>query len=352
MAYSDKYNFLGATDESVDFIQTEATVNATKRFDNGLKIAGQVYAYELAGYSAVTLDFGNVDYSFSQEFGLRLGRNKTPSGFYSEVQDLDQVRIFASLPLNFYPRVYRPFAVANDGISLYGNVGAGKAGSFDYQTFYGYVSRIDNQQPTMIGTNINELTPNMIAGGSLIWNAPVDGLRAGYSYYDLFGAALTTNAQTIPGLGTTSFSGGLGYTTQVASIEYTRGKWVAATEYKYTKTTTDLANDSALAGGFVPARSIPNAAAEEKDEIYFQLTYQATDKLGFGTYYAYSDYQKSTIDKDIALATSYAITPWWLIKGEVHFMDGIHELRSAGDKNPGAKEEKWNYYVVKTTLSF
>ncbi len=351
VAYSDKYNFLGATDDAWDFIQNEATVNATKRFDNGLKIAGQVYAYSLSDYSAVTLDFANLDYSFSQEFGVRIGRIKTPSGLYTEVQDLDQVRIFASLPLNFYPRSYRAFAVASDGVSLYGNLGAGKAGSFDYQAFYGYVPDLDDQQPTMLGTNSSGLAPNMIAGGSLIWNLPVDGLRVGYSYYTLYGGALITNPIDI-GFGVTSFSGDLGYTTQVASIEYTRGKWVASAEYKYTKTTTNLTNNSALMGGLVPAGSIPNTALNEKDEIYFQLTYQATEKIGVGAYYAYSDYQNSTIDKDIALATSYAIMPWWLVKAEVHFMDGTHELGSAGNTNAGVTEDTWNYYVLKTTFSF
>jgi hypothetical protein len=351
-AYSDKYNFLGSTADSLDFIQNEATVNATKRFDSGLKIAGQIYAYRISDFSEVTLDFGNVDYSFTQEFGVRLGRNKTPIGLYNEVQDLDQVRIFASLPLNFYPRAYRAFAVSTDGISVYGNVGANKAGSFDYQMFCGYVGPVADQQPTMISSNLRELTPKILAGGSLVWNAPVDGLRLGYSYYQSYGSTLATNTIAIPGLGSTGFAGDFDYSAHVGSIEYTRGKWSAVTEYKHTRSIANMVNEQPLAGGFVPAGSIANSSDVTKDEVYFQLTYQATEKVGLGAYYAYSDFKNSTIDKDTALATSYAITPWWLIKGEVHFMDGIHELGTAGDNNPGATDEKWTYYVVKTTISF
>ena len=369
-AYSNNYNYLGDTAESADLIQNEVILNGTKRFDNGLKAAAQVYIYSFAGYNTATLDFANLDYSVTQEFGIRVGRNKTPIGFYSESQDLDQIRTFASLPLNFYPRSFRAFAVANDGISFYGNVAAEKAGTFDYQIFYGQVPSLDEQQPTMVGEGLRSMRPNMVYGGSVIWNAPVDGLRFGYSYLQTAGASLTTNpAVVIANVFSTPFSGDIDYTTQVTSAEYTWGKWTATTEYRYTSSGINLTNDKAGLGGAIPASSIVKQVQAEKDEFYLQLTYQATDKLGLGVYYAYSDYtpegtqatnDKGGIDTDLAFATSYAIKPWWLIKGEVHLMNGIHSLNGAGNSNPGAPtnttggtdDQKWTYYVLKTTLSF
>lgn len=329
-AYSPEYNYLGDTKGSLDLNQVELILNGTKRFDNGIKLAAQIYAYELAGYEDLTVDFANLDYSFRQEFGVRLGRNKLPSGFYNEVQDLDQVRIFASLPLNFYQRAARSFGAGYDGAAVYGNIPAGKAGSWDYQAYAGMMQPLDKDMPFMQGLGSDKLDIKNVYGAALVWNTPVDGLRAGYSYQ---------GAPKIEGA-TGPARTEIDYTAQVASIEYTRGKWVAATEYKHAVAKVEVTNFP------VP----PSSSAE--DHVYFQLTYQATDKLGLGAYYAYSDYESSGVTKDIALAVSYAIQPWWLVKAEVHAIDGIGELGSAGDLNPGATDETWTYFVLKTTVSF
>jgi hypothetical protein len=150
-SYSPEYNYLGDTKDSLDLNQNELIVKGTKRFENGIKLAAQLYAYELAGYEDMTVDFANLDYSFRQEIGVRVGRNKLPSGFYNEVQDLDQVRVFASLPLNFYPRAGRAFGASYDGAAVYGNIPAGKAGSLDYQAYVGMMQPLDEDMPFMKG---------------------------------------------------------------------------------------------------------------------------------------------------------------------------------------------------------
>jgi hypothetical protein len=329
-SYSPEYNYIGDTKDSLDLNQTELTVNGTKRFDNGIKLAAQLYAYELAGYSDLTVDFASLDYSFRQEIGVRLGRNKLPGGFYNDVQDIDQVRVFASLPLNFYPRVSRSFGSNYDGVAIYGNISGGKAGNFDYQVYAGGSQPLDKDMPFMKGLGSTKLDPNQLYGASLVWNAPVDGLRFGYTF------------QRLPQIDS---KGGpavidIDYQTQVLSSEYTRGKWVATVEYRHTNLKTDITN--------LP---VPSSSTSE-DHIYGQLTYQATDKFGLGVYYCYSDLGATGVVKDAAFATAYAIQPWWLVKGEVHLMDGIGSLGAAGDSNPGATDKTWSYFVLKTTLSF
>jgi predicted porin len=130
------------------------------------------------------------------------------------------------------------------------------------------------------------------------------------------------------------------YTAQVVSAEYTRGKWMVATEYKHASVDVEVTNFP-----------VPPATSRE-DHVYVQLTYQATDKLGLGVYYAYSDYEGTGVDKDIAFAAAYALQPWWLVKAEVHAMDGINQLGHAGDHNPAASDDTWTYFVLKSTLSF
>lgn len=329
-SYSDEYNYLGDTADSLDLNQTELILNGTKRFDNGIKAAVQLYAYELAGYEDLTVDFANLDYSFRQEIGVRVGRNKLPSGFYNESQDLDQIRVFASLPLNIYPRAGRSFGASYDGGAIYGNIPAGKAGSLDYQAYVGVMQPLDEDMPFMKGLAADELDIGQAYGAALIWNTPVEGLRAGYT----FQCAPKIDSTTGPAVSE------IEYSAQVLSVEYTRGKWVFAAEYKHADVQVDVVN-------------FPVPAVEStEDHAYLQIAYQATDRIGLGAYYAYSDFEGRGVDKDVALAASYAIQPWWLVKAEYHFMDGINNLGNAGDLNPGASSESWNYIVLKTTVSF
>ena len=327
-AYSDQYNYYGSTDNKVDVIQKELTVNGAYRFEDGLRVSAQIYAYELDNYQALGLDFANLDYSFRQEFGVRVGRNKLPLGFYNEVQDLDQVRTFASLPLNFYSRALRALGASIDGATLYGNVGLKQAGSLDYQVYLGVNSPLDSSLPFMKGLGSTSLKPRTVYGASLVWNTSVDGLRLGCSLEDL------PSIDAVIGVPSK-----IDYGVQVLSAEYTKGKWTASTEFKRNTSRVQI-----------PSFSVSSTSHE--DDWYAQLTYQATDKLGLGTYYCRSFYETKGVDNDIAVAASYAIEPWWLVKLEAHAMEGINNLGVAGDVNTGASDKRWGYYVAKTTLSF
>ena len=327
-AYSDQYNYYGSTDKKLNIIQEEVTLNGSYRFGNGLRASAQVYAYKLDGYEALDLDFANLDYSFCQAFGVRVGRNKLPSGFYNDVQDLDQVRTFASLPLNFYTRSFRAIGSYLDGISLYGNIGLKQAGSLDYQVFYGEVNPLDANLPLMKHFGATQLNPKDVYGTALVWNAPIDGLRFGYSYEELPKIEATSVVPL-----------DIDYNVQALSAEYSWGKWVATTEYKKIRSHS-----------FIPLFSATTISHE--DEWYVQLTYQATDKLGVGAYYCRSFFEGQGNDNDIAVAASYAIQPWWLVKIEAHDMEGINNLGVAGDVNTGASDKRWGYYVLKTTVSF
>jgi hypothetical protein len=329
-AYSPDYNYIGDTRDSLDLNQNELTLNGTRRFENGIKIAAQIYAYELAGYEDLTVDFANIDYSFRQEIGLRVGRNKLPGGLHNEVQYLDQVRIFASLPLNFYPRAARSFGASYDGAALYGNIPAAKAGNFDYQVYLGRTQPLDPEMPFMKGIGSSKLDVKTVYGAALVWNTPIAGLRAGYT--------IQRAPQMDGAMGPMIFD--LNYTSSISSIEYTRGKWTATAEHKHATNEVEVVNFPAPT-----AKSVEN-------HVYFQLAYQATEKLGLGAYYAYSDYENRGVDKDIALAAAYSLQPWWLVKAEVHLMDGITALGTSGDRNPGASDDTWTYFVLKTTLSF
>jgi hypothetical protein len=252
-----------------------------------------------------------------------------PLGFYNEVQDLDQVRTFASLPLNFYPRSLRAINAYYDGVTLYGNLSTAGAGSFDYQVYAGFGQEVDEDMPFMRGLGAVGLKADTVGGLALTWNTPVDGLRVGYSFQMLPDLAIDLGFPKTE----------VDYRAHVLSAEYTRGKWVFTSEYKHLTAESEVTN--------LP---VPKTKQDE-DQIYGQVTYQLNDKLGLGAYYAHSNYDTGT-DHDTAFVAAYAIQPWWLVKAEVHFLDGINNLDDAGDLNPGANDDTWTYFVLKTTVSF
>jgi predicted porin len=151
----------------------------------------------------------------------------------------------------------------------------------------------------------------------------------------------------------TSGSSEVDVTVKVFAVEYTRNKWIAAAEYK-------LSENEGITS--LPALGVNRSPVESEEQSWYaQVTYQATDKLGVGVYYAQSDFDpdnkdpiddKYTTVDDLALGASYALTDNWLIKVEGHAMDGLAKLNIVGDRNLGATDPKWSYFVVKTTFSF
>ena len=388
-AYSDQYHYYGETADHFDIVAQELTLNGTYRFENGLRAAAQVYAYEVAGYNDLTLDFATLDYSFNGYIGVRAGRNKLPQGMYGDVQDLDQIRTFASLPLNFYPRALRAMSAGYNGAGLYGNIPLSKAGSLEYQVYYGWGENVEGEAPYVRGTadltDASGVDVGNIYGAAVAWNAPVEGLKFGFSYGAIPGVELNSVVQTRAGLAETGspneaiaamidagfgagtwdhsglFAGSRGFTeadvaVQIFSVEYTHEKWIAVAEYKDMETegTTSLFASP-------PLLLVNSPIATSENHWYAQVTYQATDTLGLGLYYAQSDFDpdnkdarddKFTSMDDLAVAASYALTSNWLIKVEAHALDGLGKLNVAGDRNRGATDPKWNYFVVKTTFSF
>jgi hypothetical protein len=381
-SWSNTYNFYGDTADEFDNNVRELTLNGGYRWADGLRFSVQGYASTVDGLSSLDLDFASLDYSFNQEFGVRIGRNKSSLGLYGDSQDLDQVRTFANLPLGLYPRNIRPFNYT-DGISFYGNLPAGKAGSFDYTAFAGRIENIGGNALIARAagglTVTDDYTIPAAYGINFFWNLPVDGLRLGFTVINLphIGAPghLATEAfATNPGLtydatplgidaaygaGTWdyAFAGtpvdttvGLSY--RYLSAEYTTGKWVFASEVRRAP---EHSNTS------IPALGVANSYAKTSEiDTYFMATYQATKTIGLGAYYGYtntntmSGNSSEQTQGDVAAVVSYAPVSWWIFKVEFHQMDGLGLVDSAGDFNPNAPTAgiHWNYLVLKTTFSF
>lgn len=390
-SYSDEFNYLGETRDQTKLNLVDLVLNGTHRFENGLRAGAQLYAFQIGSDEYITIDWANLDYSFRQWLGVRIGRNKLPLGLYNDAQDLDAIRTFASLPIAFYPKALRALTSSFDGLTIYGNIDCGKAGSLDYQIYGGRKESAGEDSPFVRGMiTFASYRKCSITGGvfgsTIFWNTPLEGLRLALSYQlfpknSLPGSLATTDeippfTMAIPtmvdatlGAGTWDHSGLFAGTPaslehlqnvmKTASAEYTFGKWTLAAEYKRIDITGGWMNVPAFAYLGLPTK--PPADMFEED-YYGMVTYQATKRIGLGLYYCYqnvaaktpgSSHDPDSYTKDWAAAVSFAASDNWIFKLEGHAMSGRSLIWAAGDDNHGSGNAKsWIYLVAKTTFSF
>ena len=388
-AISDTYNYLGDTKDSLDLNVTELTLNGSYRFQSGLRAMAQVYAYQLEGYNDIMIDFANLDWQQNEKFGVRLGYTKTPSGFYNEVMDLDTVRPMAFLPVMAYPKGFRPIANNYLGLGTYGTLSTGQAGSLEYNLFVGTKDKV-NGDTNMLRSqssggiiHIDEVTFREVYGGSLIWNTPVEGLRAvvtcgvypklkikGHVFTSAEMAYQPSDNRMAPQmvgiakwdtyLANTPGSMTVDYVTWHGGLEYTWKNFVFVTEYA--STNNDIFTLSAVTG---PS---PVEVKTKADNYYVMASWQATPKFSVGAYYGEDFANKNdrsgktlltvpahtAYTKDLALGGSYNLTDWWQIKLENHFFSGTSIIHNNANWNgsPSLWAKNWNYFVVKSTISF
>lgn len=143
----------------------------------------------------------------------------------------------------------------------------------------------------------------------------------------------------------------------IASAEYTWNNWVFAAEYE------NIVEEST---NFEPGRTYDSSTTIEN--WYLLASCRLTDWWEVGAYYteAYGNKKNregngrvnfpahTAWQKDLALATHFSLTNNWLIKAEIHFIDGTSLLTSTGGINGdiGAWEQDWLYGALRTTYSF
>ena len=385
-AISDRYNFLGETEGSPSVNVLEATLNGSHRFANGLTAAAQLYAYEVDNYSDLSLDFASLGYAFNEQVGVRAGRVKSAYGLYGEVQDLDMVRPFAFLPLRFYEKTLRPLTAAFDGVSLYGTFSLGAAGSLDYQIGYGLLPPVAADSPYVRNSlegslnRADDFDGDDLTGLWVFWNLPVDGFRVGFTRNEIYdfslqgqmkSAADAAEARGDARLAPLAFQAGMwdlliagqpaqirgDYRREVFSVEYTRGDWQFAAEYQL------LTLDSVAE---YPAPLGVQHSHTRGDAFYGMATWQATKRWQFGAYYseAYDDRSDrrgrklvavpnhTAWLKDTAVAASYSATDWWLIKAEIHLLNGTSGVTAYNNDPVTTWKPDWTYFVLKSTISF
>src|SRR5262245_3610331 len=219
-------NYLAHTERgSLEF--TEVGINFTKTLDDRLSAGLQLFARDLGpdGTYSAKFDWLYLDYRWKDWLGVRAGRVKLPYGLYNDTSDIDAAQPVILLPQGVYPAINRDFLLAQTGIELNGYYSIGSAGPLDY---YAYLGSLYPSIPETSALRINELDVPYIVGGRVLWETPIEGLRAGASVLNgQIQGSFTASVESMSS--TVSFESRA--TNWLSSVEYVNGDILLAAEY-------------------------------------------------------------------------------------------------------------------------
>jgi hypothetical protein len=342
----------------------EAGINFTKPLMDDLRVGIQLFVRDLgrSGNYNAKFDWFYLDYHFRDWLGLRAGRVKIPFGLYNEINDVDAARVPILLPQSVYPTSSRDFLLAQTGGELYGRLSLQRAGTLDYRA-YGGTIYVQADIPPGLPYSISRLTVPYLIGGRVLWETPLEGLRAGGSVQYLhLDTDLQFNPSTWMPLVTSGdlpmdFTGivksSIPALLWVGSIEFARDALLIAAEYS--RWNTKVESD---APALFPGTTANTEVTSERG--YVMASYRLVSWLVPGMYYSlyFPDIRDRTgrdrRQHDVAPTLRFDVNEHWLVKVESHIMHGTAALESRINGNtPLARlADNWWVFMAKTTAYF
>jgi len=371
---SSEYNYLAPTKVGT-FAYNEMLLNVSAAVSDNVRVGAQIMARNFGseGNEDVVLDWAYGDYRWRDELGLRVGKVKTPFGFYNQTRDVDMVRNSILLPQSVYTEDFRDGMNAFEGLSVYGSLALGDAASIEYDAFYGTLD-LDRTmfpvptliQPTLAPYHGGALPVagwtsevKAVQGAALRFNTPLEGFRVGGSVLDMqMSGTGTLSSPFGPFTPTVELDTSPWY---VLSAEYSTDRWVFAGEFN--RNFADIAiNDVRMPTGMPdPASVIMDLESQDRRGGYYgQATYQVNDWLQLGSYYSmyYPDYGTRDgegfgyYQRDVAFSARFDLQDNWLFKVEAHTMAGTGDVNGYQNSGSTFAEENWTLFGAKSTFYF
>jgi hypothetical protein len=337
-------NYLAADTTHGSFQFSEIGINFTKNLTDRLRVGIQLFAQDLGptGNYDVKADWFYLDYRLTNWLGFRAGRVKIPFGLYNEVNDIDSARVPVLLPQSVYPEQNRNYLLAQTGAEIYGYASLHDAGALDYRVYGGTIF-LDTATPPGSPLQVVSFNVPYVAGGRLLWETPVEGLRVG-------GSLQTLRIDTTLLAGTTSVGVQIPAVLWVGSLEYAAGDLLLAAEYSRWGIGVNSSNSEIF----------PQTPTMTSERAYAMATYRANRWLQPGAYYAMlfpnvdNRNGRENVQHDVATTLRFDINSFWMLKLEGHYMLGTAGLDPTLNGNVPLTQlnEAWTVFLVKTTAYF
>lgn len=342
-------NYL-AESERGSFEMAEAGINITKALGDRLRLGVQLFARDLGpiGDYSAKLDWFYLDYRLNDWLGIRAGRVKLPVGLYNEITDVDAARVPILMPQSIYSVRSRDYLLAQTGFELYGYAPLAGVGALDYRL---YLGTIFLDAPSTISAAATNLDVPYVAGGRLLWETPLEGLRLGGSVQVLrLDFTYTTPANPMTGAMAMTGDYKLPVLIWVSSAEYAVRDLLLAAEYSRWRVKIDST---------VPLPA--SARAKTTSERYYVMAaYRLTPWLSPSVYYSglYVNVEdrdgRDDYQHDLAATLRFDLTANLTAKVEGHLMSGTADLQP--NMNDGRSRllltEYWGLFLLKLTAFF
>ena len=322
----NSWNTTGSENGSASW--SEAVVNLSLQPNPKLRIGIQGRYYLLGDFgNQIVLDWAQLDYKVNDRVGFRAGKVKMPIGLLNEIQDIDPSYLWVLLPQAVYPIASRNSILSDFGGVVYGTMPLGeRIGKLEYRGFGGQLVINGNdgyfQSFRDAGLSLPNGVMGPVYGGTLRWNAPLQGLMVGAS--DLVSRA-SGEVDAGPATGTLTAS----WTKSPNFFaEFEHEKVMVAAEY----------NRLPVSARVQFTVGPPTFDNTDRRDFYVMGSYRLTGKLTGGVYYGSSTDRKAAFtsaryQRDWVLAARYDFNQFLYAKAEQHFIDGTETGFAASD-NP------------------
>lgn len=367
--YSSDYQFFSESDDSVSFDMWEAGLLFSTNVVDQVSFSGQLLGRRISQDSGNDL---RLDYAFlsfplmtnsKDSFGLRLGRIRSSFGFYNETRDIPHNRTGILMPQSVYYDMTRNSFYSADGVEFFANrdIGENRLG---FQMFISKPVADDDETEEASYLNPTNLEGDHSFLAKISYGSEVEGFRYAFTYYRpeydvdvnfiapfdaaTFGLPSAILFAPVDAKGSSFYS-----QTVLFSIEYNQLDWSLTAEYSRHKFQTFINADlaSSLEQVFLPAPFPPGttvasqltpeqisaaqaslSGAGYEENFYIQGLYRFDEQ--WESYVRY-DYNKGvgggftspdTRWIDINVGGAYRPDEHWLLRGELHYIDGRSRL--------------------------
>lgn len=392
-SHSSDHHFLSESDDDLAVDLWEAGILGNVRVKDDLLFSAQVLGRQ------VSQDSGNdvrVDYAFfslplaqtmDSQLGMRIGRIRSSFGFYNETRDIPHTRTGILMPQSTYYDMTRNSFYSSDGIEFF----ADKAVGDKRLSFQLFLSR-----PLADEDEVGEaasLTPSNLQGDRSVllrasYGSEFEGFRYALTYYKPEYSVDLHARYEVPGAlpdielkeqGANFFS-----QTVMTSIEYNTLKWALTFEYSRHKFKAHIRNwlsaraeldtlISILPGSGLSAEQqadvangVTNTQASidrltdgiNEENYYLQglyrfneqwegyVRYDATRARGLSRTNLYSRWV------DMNAGATYQPDEHWLLRAELHYIDGWARLLKRDNEQLGGSSRYWTAAFFQVAYRF
>lgn len=353
---TDRNNFYGNSSEQASFDFREIGINGSYRVKPDIRLAAQVMS-RTAGEmddGRLWLDFAMADFTLlsgeNKRAGIRLGRMKNAYGLYTETRDVAFTRPGIILPQPIYFDRTRNLVLSGDGAQFYGEF-AVPGGNLEIVASASKLPTSDRSSKATL------VAPN--APGKLEQSSLAPGLRVLYETENRQwrgGLTFCTLSQSYhPAPGDRIPPTQIDFAPWIASLQYTNDQWTLTGEYSQRKTKVvsgpvtvidGIAENWYLQGQyrFAPGWELLlryDSAITDMDDRSGRI---AAAKFGVPAH--------SRFTHDWVAGLRHDVTPSFMVRAEVHHVDGTNWLSALDNPVPAKTARHWNMFMLLGSYRF